>query len=350
MTDTIIDTKVSRKCEPEITELFEAFLKGGISSEDELRLIDFIRNNPALGRWMERRLAQQSDVIDPERSAAMLRNIHNTIDAARKRNRPRRKLILKRAAQIAAVGILPLAATLITLRVTDIHDMRLTDAARPVTMTVEKGQKAKITLPDGSRVWLNSNTEISYGADFNRKERNVTLSGEAYFEVTGNASRPFSVSVPDMRIRVIGTEFNVKAYGDDRYVSATLLSGEIEAVTSDGTFYQNPNQRLVFDRLLRKAQPIARVEATDHIGWINNTLRFVNEPLGEIVKMVERMYNIDIRFEDDKLRDYRFTGTLPNTSLESILEVISITSPVAYRYDGNHITFSEDTGRLDLFR
>ena len=206
-------------------------------------------------------------------------------------------------------------------------------------IVAERGQKSSVTLPDGSRVMINSASTISYTSDYNVKERNVFLSGEAYFDVASNADIPFVVHADKVSVTALGTEFNVKAYAEDPYVVTTLVEGSVR--TEAGTQYE----------LLTRAQEASYNKEADvllaydvkdisrAVPWISNELLFENDSLADIAVTLERMYNVTIVFEDEAAKGYSYTGLIRNNSLQNVLELISSTSPVGYKMNSGIIRF-----------
>ncbi len=329
-----------------LESLFQAYLDGTICEGDRKLLLDFIRHDPGLNVWFETQIEKEQETIDPEASRRMLAEIHKAIDLEKRQlGALRRRSLLLKASRVAAVILLPVVAVLATWRI-----MRVDEVQEPVTVSVERGQKASVVLPDGSKVWLNSQSVLTYTPDFRGRERNVSLTGEAYFEVRPDKSRPFTVGAGAMEVKVLGTSFNVRAYPEDGMLTSTLVDGRVEVSTPDGHYTLSPNQQIDYDVAGGKTLLPRSVEATDFTGWINNTLRFVDQPLEQIVLTVERMYNVDVEFATEGIKSRRFSGTLPNTSLESILEVISISSPIVYTVTDSTIYLSEDTRRRQFYQ
>lgn len=206
-------------------------------------------------------------------------------------------------------------------------------------IVAERGQKSSVTLPDGSCIMINSASTISYTSDYNVKERNVFLSGEAYFDVASNADIPFVVHADKVSVTALGTKFNVKAYAEDPYVVTTLVEGGVR--TEAGTQYE----------LLTRAQEASYNKEADvllaydvkdisrAVPWIRNELLFENESLADIAVTLERMYNVTIVFEDEAAKGYSYTGLIRNNSLQNVLELISSTSPVGYKMNSGIIRF-----------
>lgn len=206
-------------------------------------------------------------------------------------------------------------------------------------IVAERGQKSSVTLPDGSRVMINSASTISYTSDYNVKERNVFLSGEAYFDVASNADIPFVVHADKVSVTALGTEFNVKAYAEDPYVVTTLVEGGVR--TEAGTQYEllTRAQEAIYNK---EADVLLAYDVKDisrAVPWIRNELLFENESLADIAVTLERMYNVTIVFEDEAAKGYSYTGLIRNNSLQNVLELISSTSPVGYKMNSGIIRF-----------
>jgi ferric-dicitrate binding protein FerR (iron transport regulator) len=205
----------------------------------------------------------------------------------------------------------------------------------------DKGQRSNIVLPDGSKVWLNSHSKITYPRDYGVRERSLSLTGEAYFEVAKDPGKRFLVNAGDMQVEALGTSFNVKAYDGDREAVATLFSGSLQAVVRGKTFTLEPDQYAAFDReenrlLIGRAENVAYASM-----WRDNELAFNRLTMDEIAVMFDRLYNVKIHFESEKIRNYRFSGVIKNNSLDNVIEIISLTAPISYRHKGDTIILNE---------
>ena len=206
-----------------------------------------------------------------------------------------------------------------------------------ITVQVEVGQKANIQLPDGTQVWLNSSGLLTYDNTYNQKKRVVYLQGEAYFEVNKDKTRPFIVKANDISVEALGTSFDVKAYPGDNYVTAILLQGSIRVSSPFQSEVLKPNEKLTFTRNDGQFTKNVLLDADKNTSWINNQLAFEQERLGDIAKVLERMYNIQIHFASEDLKDIRFSGTIKNNNLENVLQLITLVSPVCYSLENDTI-------------
>ncbi|MDR0748290.1 MAG: FecR family protein [Tannerellaceae bacterium] len=209
-------------------------------------------------------------------------------------------------------------------------------------VAVEKGQKASIILPDGTKVWINSDSEVTYGTHFNHKERVVQLHGEAFFEVTPDKERTFIVQTGGIAVKVLGTSFNIKSYDNEEHISIALMTGKVDVESDYDKITMLPNHLTVYNKLNRKMRNNQVSDAWEYAGWKDNTLRFKPETFENIAKILERYYNTTIIFESEALKKLRFRGTLKNTSLESILQILSLTSPLSYEIKDSLIILREN--------
>lgn len=212
---------------------------------------------------------------------------------------------------------------------------------REYIVLAEKGQRASLTLPDGTKVWLNSHTRISYGTDYGLSERVVSLSGEAYFEVAKDKKHRFVVKTGDLEVEALGTTFNVKAYEEDKELTATLFEGSIRAVAGNNMAVLSPNQHVRFNKESRRMWVERPVNSSYARMWRNDELAFEGETLEDIAVLLNRMYNVKVDFKSEKIKRYRFSGVIKNNSLDNVFEIISLTAPILYESKGDTITLSE---------
>ncbi|MDR0836558.1 MAG: DUF4974 domain-containing protein [Tannerella sp.] len=204
-------------------------------------------------------------------------------------------------------------------------------------MKVDIGQKANMQLPDGTQIWLNSASSLTYDMEYNRKDRIVYLQGEAYFEVGKDKEKPFIVKTDAVDVEALGTSFNVKAYPGDDNVTATLIEGSVKVSSPFQSDLLKPNEKLAFSRDKRQFTKTVLLDAERNVSWKNNQLAFEQENLEDIAKVLERMYNVDIRFASEKLKHIRFSGTITNNAIESVLQLITLVSPIRYSIEKDSV-------------
>ncbi|MDR2415040.1 MAG: DUF4974 domain-containing protein [Odoribacteraceae bacterium] len=207
------------------------------------------------------------------------------------------------------------------------------------TLMIPRGGEYFLVLSDGSRVWLNADSEFRYPVSFNGERREVSLSGEAYFDVSGEG-RPFVVEVRGTRVEVLGTRFNVAAYRDEARVVTTLEAGVVR-VSSGG------EERVLGagTRAVSTASGIAvsAVGASSAPGWIHRVFDFVEMPLGEITRQLQRWYDVEFAYRDAGLEDIPFTGTVGrDLPLQDVLRVIEQLADIRFSLRGDKIEVSSD--------
>lgn len=202
----------------------------------------------------------------------------------------------------------------------------------------QAGQKTKIVLPDGSIVWMNSESRVSFPSSFaSSRERIVKLEGEAFFEVAKQGRAKFTVQCLDYDIHVKGTRFNVMAYSDFNRTETTLVEGLVEITKGNQSISLKPGERAVSSaNYLTKSRGQVR-QATE---WKENKFYFDNVPFAELARRLERWYDVKITLEDQSLRDIYYSGYFKNEeTVWQVLDVIQMTTPIVYeREDFREIT------------
>jgi ferric-dicitrate binding protein FerR (iron transport regulator) len=220
-------------------------------------------------------------------------------------------------------------------------------------VAVSKGSKSQMTLPDGSQVWLNADSKIKYTGEFNTVDRNIFLEGEAYFEVAKNPSKTFRVNAGGLIVEAVGTAFNVKAYPEENVVEATLLEGSVKIgleskpaqrmllKPDEQVFYYKPDQQ----KMLTEKMLISKgIESKQFTSWINGQITINSETLESLVVKLDRKYDVKFHFDDPDLKKLRFTGVFKDETIEQILEVLKLSSPVNYRIQEREIWLSRKPG------
>jgi transmembrane sensor len=238
-------------------------------------------------------------------------------------------------------------------------------AGEKIGASTPNGSKSTITLPDGSKVWLNAGSSLSYNKDFGDEIREVDLSGEAFFEVvpatsTVTAQRiPFIIHTRHIDVRVLGTSFNVKSYPGDKKTETSLVHGKVEVLIlkPNKKIVLRPNEKLIVNNddttALLTGKSVAADSASyysvgnvsyvkaDSIlaetAWVQNKLVFDNESLLEIAQKLERWYNVEIKFCDEKIQAERASGTFENITIQDALALLREIAPFHYTMKGNKI-------------
>ena len=210
------------------------------------------------------------------------------------------------------------------------------------TVSVPAGQRTNITLPDGTNVWLNARTTLQYPVTFSQKQRTVFLKGEAYFEVTKNRHKPFTVQSDAIRVRVLGTTFNLKSDKRCRIAEATLIEGEIEVKGNkeEGQIILTPGQRAELNKNNGRLT-VKQVDAKLDAVWHDNLIPFQKADIFTITKALERFYDVKIILSPDIQTGKTYSGVLKRKSnIESVLKSLQNSIPIDYKIVGNNIFIS----------
>ena len=205
-----------------------------------------------------------------------------------------------------------------------------------------EGIVKEVVLPDGTKVWLNNSATLKYPREFSEKERNVHLEGEAYFEVTKNRHKPFTVQSDAMQVRVLGTSFNFKCDKNCQVAEATLIEGEIEVKgnNEEGQLILAPGQRVEqnkSDGRLTVKQVDAKLDAV----WHDNLIPFQKADIFTISKALERFYDVKIILSPDIRSDKTYSGVLKRKpEIESVLKSLQNSIPIDYKIVGKNIFIS----------
>lgn len=328
--------------QPNYIGLFEKYLRKQATADEIRLLVRWIKESDSFHRFMNDAWKDASFEMEEALSEKLLADIKRTIyrpasAEKMKKTQPASKFLF-------SSGFFRVAAVLAFLLATSlgVYFYRSEPTLPDAVVWVEKGQKANLILPDGSKVWINADSRLTYGSEFTSRKRTLHLEGEAYFEVASDIHRPFIVETGEVSVRALGTRFNVKAYPDETEVSTVLMSGKVEVATGSDRLIMRPNEKIWFDKATRKMEKTRISDTERYAGWRHNSLAFQAETLEQIAVTLERFYNVKIRFESEALKHYRFTGTLGNTSLESILQILSFTSPLSYELTDSLIVLHEN--------
>lgn len=254
---------------------------------------------------------------------------------------------VKRWLQVAAlVLIIPLGSLGVFLVTRDSPEQLA--GGEPIENHVEKrvnpsGQKSVLFLRDGTKVWLNAASRISYAKNFTGHDtRDVYLEGEAFFDVAHDEDRPFIVHTSSIRIKVLGTSFNVKSYSEEKTIETTLIRGKVRIEQSDATGSRigdvelKPNQQAVFIKE-SKILNITEVVADNSGSWRRERLVFDEALISDVILQMERWFNIKIHFEDKASMDCRLTASIENESLEDVLKLMAASHNISYRISGTNV-------------
>ena len=206
------------------------------------------------------------------------------------------------------------------------------------TVEVPRGGEYHLTLSDGSKVWLNAESRLTYPAAFGTSERRVRLEGEAYFEVEPGKGH-FIVETGDMNVRVLGTAFNVNAYKNETATRTTLVHGKVEVMTGGDELQQVlvPGEQAIFDRESGQLE-VKQVNTDLYTRWIKGQFVFRDTPLRDIMRTLARWYEMEYEFTDAELESLCFYGVISRFErVEGLLEQFEKTGKVHFEYQGNKV-------------
>lgn len=210
--------------------------------------------------------------------------------------------------------------------------------ATRMEQVAERGERIRVAFQDGTTVYLNAGSTIEYPKQFGWRERSVTLSGEAYFEVAPESRRPFVVHFRDGEVKVLGTSFDVKAYPEDPEVVVALDRGSVEFSTAELSRRLVPSDLLVYDRASRQVRIEQHATTSETSGWREDELIFRGASFREVAAVLSRRYDVDFRIEDERVNGFRYTFAASHASLDTILQDMERFAPVRFIRDGGQIT------------
>jgi transmembrane sensor len=210
------------------------------------------------------------------------------------------------------------------------------------TLSTDRGEIYTLVLPDGSKVWMNAASSLTYSAGLLEKGiRKVKLSGEAYFEISKDKHHPFVVESKGQQVQVLGTHFNISAYQDDKVVSTTLLEGSVRVSGEDGylTKILNPDQQAVFGA---DGISIKNVDANSFVDWKNGVFSFEDETMQSVMKKIARWYNVAIVYDGVENDAQTFSGSVSRSAnVSEVLGTLTDISNVKFRIEGKKIFVSK---------
>ncbi len=362
--------------ESEILDSIVRVLKGEASPDDKQKLTEWLAQNKANQEifkqsesvWNALEIVKSGKEFDSERAFIGFK------EQVSSRLRTSRRIGLSKTIdwflRIAAVLVIILGASYFLISRLEKKNLSADPASCEVI--APRGSKTEVLLPDGTRVWLNSESKIHYSTDFDKTDRKVTLEGEGYFVVAENPDKPFIVNTSSIRIRALGTTFNVKSYAVDETIEATLIEGKIEvenksATKDDRLTLIKPNQKVTIyknninterrDRVTGKSieagerpaivtpNQIVLKELKDPslvTSWKDNILYFDNEKFEDLAIKLERRFAVNIHFIGQDVSQLRFTGKFKDIIIEQVLAALQYASPFYYCLNDKDIYISQN--------
>ncbi len=300
-------------------ELLHKYFKGETSIQEEQRIIDWVEASEENRQWyLKERMLFDVALFTQERKLSRTQFTNRVLPA------------LKWSARIAAVLIVIVSATYF------LKEYQYNKVEQLQNVAVPAGQRAQITLADGTKIWLNAKSTLTYASNFGRNDRNVVLDGEAYFEVSPNKDIPFYVHTEHNQIKVVGTSFNVCAYKGTNEFNTTLVEGIVDIYKADG---QQRLVRLTKDEIFSSKYgkySKSMLTSYDYLRWKEGLYCFDDTPFKEVLERVEKYYSITISVQNPAVLDYHCTGKFRDKDgVEHILKTIRKDHKFTYRFNAD---------------
>jgi len=377
-------------------EIMIRYFSGKATAEEQQQLLSWVNESPD----NELLLFTLKDIYEASTSVNLpveaqtevcWRQMKETIDRAKPQNKihPRqskRKSWVNQIWKYVAIFIFGTLLGSLVVNFISSHSDNIipTIVAKQFEIQTEKGERATIHLPDGSKVVLNACSYISYPSDFGENTRELTLTGEGYFDVQTNPDMPFIVKTSGLNIKAFGTVFNVRAYLDEDAVETTLVRGDvsIETQTNKHIVSLKPAQVITIPKDLirtnheteyssrtatqendikqsetihseklqtKEAVLIDKINPEVYTSWKDNKWIIESESLESLATKIERKYDVVISIEGKTIKNYVFSGTLKNLPLEQVLETIRLNAPIQYTIIEKNVLISEDKQLIKKF-
>jgi len=295
--------------------------------------------------------------------------------------RSRRKASITKYVKLAASWLLIFGlGSALTWWLTDKPEKKITSFEnKTIEISTPLGARSIIKMPDSSQIWLNAGTTIIYSQDYGQQTRTLNLKGEAYFKVAKDTLHPFIVNTQGIVIHALGTRFNVKAYPDEKTISATLEEGKIDVrilsmPDKNERVLLMPNDKLIYHKEIMKMTKyvesseeqfkpeknpsvkskdlsiLSNVRTELYTSWKDPRWIIDREPLSTLAPMLERRFNLKIIFEDVQLKKYKFTGIIENETVDQMLNALRLTAPIHYQINKDTIRLAMDRSSKEEYK
>lgn len=313
--------------------LFDNFISGQRLTEDEFILLDKLINDlnyrKEVSFWLEKKW-QQSQT---EAVTLRFEQIQEKISVSSSKILMTRLFVVLTKA--AAVLFIPILAAVLYFYFSQ------NISAEILTLSTQKGEQTSVILPDGSKVWLNVDTKLSYQVDYGVNSRNLLLEGEAYFEVEKNKELPFEVTSGGITTKALGTRFVISAYPESDEIKSSLINGSVEVDYGKVQEILKPGQQLVFNKI----EPGIVVKSFDEnyeLAWKDKKLVFRLMPFDNVISELEKWYNIKIEYNPALFKSETLTVRFEKyETLEQVLEVIGKANGFKYSIEGKKVKITK---------
>ena len=309
------------------TELLQKYISGNATEAEKQHVTKWMQESP---ENMREYMAQRKlyDIA-----------LWRTAPIAEEKRQPKKIFSLRtlwiEAAKIAAIFAVILLGTHFWF---EKHSIEQSESLQSIH--VPAGQRAELMLADGTKVWLNSLSTLTFPGNFTGDIRNVKLDGEGYFKVAHDTRHTFIVQVGELEVKVLGTVFNVCAYQDEQDVTVVLLEGKVGVHTPSSSLIMKPGEKMNYNKSTHKFTT-EKVYPEDYVTWTKGSLYFQNESLDNIMKALSRVYDVTIHIDSPRIAKERFTGTIPGGGIQNALNIIMLTSPFRYEVKDSVIVLKE---------
>jgi ferric-dicitrate binding protein FerR (iron transport regulator) len=363
-----------------------------ISTEEKRAIVNYLSNEfttsdlEILNCWLEK--GEGNKLLFDQFSDIWLASSHNNlskqIDSDKAWNdlqnriniqdKKTRKSIWNEIIRIAAIFLIALFLGGLGYYLID-KNRKLNTSPLYIEYVSPLGSRSFVNLADGSKVWLNAGSTLKYQNSYGINNRELQLTGEAFFEVKKNKDLPFVVKTSEIDVIALGTKFNIKAYTEEKTIETTLIEGSVKLESNSVKLADNlilkPNDKAVFtkksqileltpnqqnidqvqaQRVKPKLEIIQSVEPEPIISWKDQRWVINNEKLGNLAVKLERRYDVNFIFDNDVLKEYAFRGTLEDETLEQIMEAIKLSAPVKYVIDKKTVYVMADGQKMEKFK
>lgn len=361
--------------ENNILEIIIRILKGEAYPEDRQKLTEWLARNKENIEFFKQSESVWNalDIIERGNEFNSEEAFNRFKDQVRVRLKASRRIGLYKAIdwflRVAAVLVILLGISYFLI--SNQESQKIPEELSSCEIIAPRGSKTQLLLPDGTQIWLNSESKIHYLNDFNRTDREVFLEGEGYFIVANNPEKPFIVNASTLKVRALGTTFNIKSYPSEETIEATLIEGKIEVENTCSKKANRftviePNQKITYfkgkdnqqdrnqstgEKKTFEEQPVIlpfnkvvineKVDPCLITSWKNNVIFFDNEMFQDLALRLERRFAVKIHFMEEDIKQLRFTGRFPDIIIEQVLVALQFASPFYYSFNDKDIYISK---------
>lgn len=343
-----------------VSESEEKELEELLDRHPEFRFFKTIIQSVESERLHQEPVVKEDELVQ-ESWSLLINEIKHTPDV----NPEKKRIIYHRWIKMAAIfiGVVMIAGGSFLYRQHFYEQQRdiTTDGILTKQISLPYGAPKRIVLPDSSIVWLNAGSHLHYADNFIQKNREVYVTGEAYFDIKHDAGHPFLVHAGNVIIKVLGTAFNVEAYPDENKIETTLIQGKVQvqiAGNPDKKIVLTPHEKLTvtndsihlsgnkLKRLKERSFKVQEVVPSEtsapipEIAWVQDKLAFQDERFDELTKQLERRYDVHITFEDTQLKQERLSGVFANENIEKAIKILQMTTPFSYKIKNDTVYLS----------